>query len=106
MKLNQLLKQITPLPWSVSNDTAEVNYVQSNCGMVVKPPGRPADADNETVANSIYLAHAANQLPKLVEALRDARKHIAVDYPQGKADYDEAGRILAATENIDPIPHS
>jgi hypothetical protein len=61
MKLELLLKKITPLPW-----TLEPFQVKTK------------DQDKW---NELYRRHAANALPELVEAAKSALKQIEVHYP-------------------------
>jgi hypothetical protein len=79
--LNEILKQITPLPWVADSigiwpvDTSR-GWTVADCSHAALDPEyqvRP-----EQSANAAYLTHAANVLPGLVEALRECREMLAV----------------------------
>jgi len=59
LKLDELLKEITPLPWEVPT------------GII----GRIANSREQVKANRAYEAHAANEFPKLVKALEHQVKY-------------------------------
>jgi hypothetical protein len=61
MNLNHRFQPITRLPWSVANTSA-----------VIGADGRPAAKH----VDSVYIAHAANAYPKLVEMMRSARMEL------------------------------
>ena len=65
MKLKELLKKITPLPWS------------KNGGVLMNVTQGPVKGD----WNKAYCAHAANAIQTLVESLHDMLAD-AVKYPQ------------------------
>ena len=80
MKLNQLLKRITPLPWGKVPVMAQVLI------------------SRETMANQAYALHAANVLPELVAAARNMHENWERNLTDPMARLDKA-RELAETVN-------
>ena len=81
MKLSELLKAITPLPWDVDRvcgtrilspssrhkvTPQHPEYVVAQCGIYVTPKGARQHINAE------YLALAANMLPRMVDVLKSA----------------------------------
>jgi hypothetical protein len=80
MKLTELLKRITPLPWH-------------------KPPSLAAvPASKETLANEAYACHAANALPELVAAAKNLQETWEHNLTESIARLNEA---IAIAEDID-----
>jgi len=74
MKIEELLKQITPLPWE--QNPIAIGSVDGNEGLhqVCQCTENPISKDrivrnNHRDINAAYLCHAANMLPQLIEAL-------------------------------------
>jgi hypothetical protein len=81
MKLNELLKCITPLPWRKRPVMAEVLV------------------SRETVANETYACHAANVLPELVAAAKNIQQNWERNLTGSMAKLDKA---LALAETVSP----
>jgi hypothetical protein len=90
MKLDELLKKITPLPWEIygphiyrgGKDPKGANVASVGCLRAKTEVGytvlRCTDPDiREAYRNAEYLHHAANALPELVEAVRVTLKENA-----------------------------
>jgi hypothetical protein len=79
MKLKELLEKITPLEWSLGHENAGDgrniyrfrDYIGHTCGYEPKPgSGQRTLSKEEAEANAAYIAHAANNFPAVVEALK------------------------------------
>jgi hypothetical protein len=79
MKLNELLKRITPLPWRKVPVLAEVLV------------------SRETLANQDYALHAANVLPELVAAAKNLQENWERNLTEPMARLNEA---LARAEEV------
>jgi hypothetical protein len=63
MKLDELLPQITPLPWFVEpHQNNRIKSMNGSLAVVTEP----------SVANARYLAHAANHFPAALELIERA----------------------------------
>ncbi|MGH7971354.1 MAG: hypothetical protein ACREIC_21765 [Limisphaerales bacterium] len=74
MNLQQLLNQITPLPWTVQNgETLEVGPSPDISVCQVHNTDGPDDqpAGERAKANAVYIAHAAKALPELLAAAKN-----------------------------------
>jgi hypothetical protein len=72
MKLSELLAQIEPLPWVKYGNHPEFpgNSIWSKDVVVaIVPP----DQHDKHASHTHYIAHAANMLPGIVEAMKEAR---------------------------------
>lgn len=70
IKLKELLKQITPLPW-IANDGDNYGDVTNSQGWVALTSGSLPDVKSRQQMNAYYIALSANSLPELVEALEN-----------------------------------
>lgn len=76
MKLEQLLNQITPLPWTVQNgESLELGPSPKISVCQVHNTDGPDDqpAGPQAKANAAYIAHAASVLPELLVAAKNLR---------------------------------
>jgi len=120
MKLNQLLKQITPLPWSVSQPARSDGCDAAHAGIngslidVWRFGDHPENYRHLVDAEAAYLVHAANQLPQLIEALKSFLRAPSTgsDGPNSvtivvqEFNLANARKAIAAAESVDNIPHS
>ncbi len=79
MKLNQILKRITPLPWRKLPTAAD------------KLPGK------ELPANEAYACHAANALPELLAAAKNLQENWEHNLTEPMARLSEA---IDLAENV------
>ena len=71
MKLTQLLKKITPLPWLEVSATDGDKWIGTEQG-----DDRITTLDGNTQPlDHVYLLHAANALPELVAAAKNLREN-------------------------------
>lgn len=90
MKLEQLLNEITPLPWHLTTmpDTGEpASAVLGGNGIrIAKVDTVPGQA----LANRAYLTHAANVLPELLAAAKNLRDNWQRNLTEPMARLNEA----------------
>ena len=88
MKLTQLLKNMTPLPWLLVTATDGDKWIGTEEG-----DDRIATLDGNTQPlDHVYLVHAANVLPQLVEAAKTVQTLV----PYGPHRKPELNRALAS----------
>ena len=80
------IKPATPLPWTVDPEgEVAVSIEASNGAIVCEVRG----ASNDPAALAAYIAHACNNYPKLVEALR------GLVHGEASGNYDRAIALLS-----------
>ena len=109
MKLTELLKQITPLPWLLVTATDGDKWIGTGEGddRITTLDGNTQPLDHD------YLVHAANVFPELVQGIRDAIEAL-YNVPEVGRKYDqqhsdthlaavvELKTLLAKVESIRP----
>jgi hypothetical protein len=86
MKLNTLLKRITPLPWLEVAATDGDKWIGTGAG-----DDRITTLDGNTQSiDHVYLVHAANVLPELVAAAKHLQEHWEQNLTEPMARLNEA----------------
>lgn len=99
MKLTELLKRITPLPWLEVTATDGDKWIGTGEG-----DDRITTLDGNTQSiDHAYLVHAANVLPELVNAAQEALLNTAPSqYPAPKRSLDKLRAALAKAQDLKP----
>lgn len=103
MKLEQLLNQITFLPWTVKDgQTLEVGPLPELSVCQVHNTDGPDDqpAGPQAKANAAYIAHAATVLPELLAAAKNLRDNWERNLTEPMARLNEA---IELAEEVEPI---
>jgi hypothetical protein len=110
--LNEVLKQITPLPWYLPESEGPAfarNIITDNSNKLVGMTLAGFDGSVPAEINATYLTHAANVLPGLVEVLKPDRliawaSHIERTYPGIASDLRDMAKaqckVLESATNI------
>jgi hypothetical protein len=95
MKLTELLKRITPLPWLVVTATDGDKWIGTGEG-----DDRITTLDGNTQPiDHAYLVHAANVLPELVAAVKGLQENWEKNLTKPMARLNQA---LAKAHNVKP----
>ena len=96
MKLTELLKKLTPLPWLLVTATDGDKWIGTEKG-----DDRIATLDGNTQAlDHLYLVHAANVLPELMVAAKHLQQNWEKNLTEPMARLNQA---LAKAENFDRL---
>ena len=105
MKLAHLLLEITGLPWTCSvRADPRHGHIRGQKRLVANLESCAAMPDEQAKANLVYMTHAANALPQVVDAL----KLLLADQRRAKSElsrrqFDFCESALARAETIKTI---
>lgn len=100
MKLQELLKQATPLPWRINPDSKQPPDILAPDGWTIVGMDDCESAD----VDARLIVHAINMLPKLMEALEDAREFILDKDPDDEFSLRKSRRLSEVIEEADNPP--